>query len=671
MISPFRMNLKPEWLPALSNLASVTPGALCAWQGLESLPLPEEARQALLEEELLDPFGAPNHSLNTVINLLSAPSASLQLRINNSYKSFDYRVFFSGQEGESASLLQNGTELVLTAPARPNDLLTSLRQHTGESLLQPVSFSADLPLTEALALAALLDRYRDFTIHSIVEDSKMITPALSPVTVAEVVAGETHTPQWLTAVIRNAADLSSTPDEEHFAAALRSLSNRSLVTLAPGGAGYILLDSVTPLAEHLLLIDNYIQMFARRANLDGDVNQVAFIFLQSGVSNLLRVEMTAGLVRLESISAATLLDQVEHYLTHPDALPLPPSRPVIWKLALVSGGTITQEYDLTGPVKIGRGSDCEVRISDPRSSRHHAIIRLVEDGYEVNDLGSTNGTYLNHIQLLNPTRLQDGDLIRIGETYLKVIGSRSASATAPTPRRLAAEPPSTPVVEVDAEADAAPVAPGDEPEPEPSNIELPAWLRIPPGEMPEVNEVEQEVPQEIPEIEPEPPIEPLAWLHSAEEAQAMAEPPAPGELLAAPPADLEPPLEEVDGELVTSISPEPAVDEPILGETRATLAKPETNSPSEPPDEPFDEPITGETRENRHRSQPYPANLRALRQLQPAFGSFLRRLRLPIARLISDTDRFGCKTKSIGFFAYFTKTCTFCKELIYKNMYFL
>jgi ribosomal protein L40E len=601
MISPFRMNLKPEWLPALSNLATLAPGVLCAWQGLDSPPLPEDARQVLLGEELFDPSGAATPSLLTVINLLSAPSASLQLQLNNSDKSFDYRVFFSMLEGESASLLQNGNGLVLTAPARPNDLLTSLRQHTGDSQLQPVSFSADLPLTEALALAALLDRYRDFIIHSIVKDSKMITPTLSPVAVAEVVAGETHTPQWMTAVIRNAAGLSTTPDEEHFAAALGSLSNRSLVTLTTSGEGYALPESVTPLAEHLLLIDNYVQMTARRANLDGDINQASFIFLQSGVSNLMRIEMTAGLVRLESISAATLLDQVEYYLTRPDALPLPPPRPVIWKLALVSGGTITQEYELMGPVKIGRGSDCEIQIADPRSSRHQAIIRLVEGGYEVQDLGSTNGTYLNHIQLLSPTRLQDGDLIRIGETYLKVIGSRSASATAPTPRRLPAEPqPSVPdKAEVEIGSKAEPLGLAEEPQLELSNIELPAWLRTPPGEMPENLAEEPEAEAQLETPESEPPVEPLAWLHTAEEAQAVAEPPAPDELLAAPPADLEPPLEEIEGELPTSISPEPAAEEPILGETRPTLAEPEPDAPVEPvepTEEPLDEPITGETR---------------------------------------------------------------------------
>ena len=607
MISPFRMNLKPEWLPALSNLATLAPGALCAWQEQDTPPLLEDARQALLEEELLDPSGAPNPGLISVINLLSAPSASLHLELNNLNKSFDYRLFFSRQEGESASLMQNGNGLILTVPARPNDLISSLRQHTGDSLLQPVSFLVDLPLTEALALAALLDRNRYSTILSMVEESKMVTPALSPVAVAEMVAGETHTPQWLTAVIRNAAGLSSTPDEEHFAAALRSLSNRGLVTLDPGGEGYMLLDAVSSLAEHLLLIDNHLQMIAKRANPDGDINQASFIFLQSGVSNLLRIELSTGLVRLESIPAATLLDQVEHYLTHPDALPMPPPHPVIWKLALVSGGTTTQEYELTGPVKIGRGSDCEIQIADPRSSRHQAIIRLVEGGYEVNDLGSTNGTYLNHIQLLRPTRLQDGDLIRIGETYLKVIGNRSASATAPTPRPQPVTPPIVPdATEVEAEPEAASIAPVDEPQPDPSNIELPAWLHTPPGEMTEnlAEEPEAEVQLETPESEP--PVEPLAWLHTAEEAQAEAESPTPNELLAAPPADLESPLEEAESELPSIIPPEPLVEEPILGETHPILAEPEPDAPVEPTEEPLDEPITGETRKiatGRSRTQ--------------------------------------------------------------------
>ncbi len=600
MISPFRLKLNPEWLPCLSNLASVAPGALCAWQGLEFLPLPEDARKALLEEELLDPSGAPTPGLISVINLLSAPSASLQLHLINSYKSFDYRVFFSGQEGESASLLQNGNGLVLTVPARPNDLISSLRQHTGDSQLQPVSFSVDLPLTEALALAALLDRCRYSELLSILEDSRMATPALSPMAVAEVVAGETHSPQWLTAVIRYSAGLSSTPDEEHFSAALRSLSNRGLVTPDLGGEGYILLDSAITLAQHLLLIDNQVQMIARRANPDGDINQASFGILQSGVRNLLRVEMTAGLVRLESISAATLLDQVEHYLTRPDALPMPPPHPVIWKLALVSGGTTTKEYELTGPVKIGRGSDCEIQIADPRSSRHQAIIRLVEGGYEVQDLGSTNGTYLNHIQLLSPTRLQDGDLIRIGETYLKVIGSSHTAATVPTPRPPAEEAPAISAAPVEAE-----IPPGtelvegpeskveaEEPQNEAPAFELPAWLHTPPSETIQLPEEEAETASANDAPEPEP----LAWLQTARQAQELAEPPAPGELLAAPPADLGLPLDEVEVELPASISPELAIKEPILGETHPILAEPETSSPSELPDGSFDEPITGETR---------------------------------------------------------------------------
>ena len=76
----------------------------------------------------------------------------------------------------------------------------------------------------------------------------------------------------------------------------------------------------------------------------------------------------------------------------------------------------------------------------------------------------------------------------------------------------------------------------------------------------------------------------------------MAEPPAADELLAAAPADLEPPLEEVEGEIPASSSLEPVAEEPILGETRPSLAEPEPEAPVGPTEEPLDEPITGEAR---------------------------------------------------------------------------
>ena len=63
---------------------------------------------------------------------------------------------------------------------------------------------------------------------------------------------------------------------------------------------------------------------------------------------------------------------------------------------------------------LGRG-DVEIRLDDPFASAHHA--RISREGHVVviEDLGSTNGTYLNEEQLNGPQPLHSGDRIRIGD----------------------------------------------------------------------------------------------------------------------------------------------------------------------------------------------------------------------------------------------------------------
>jgi pSer/pThr/pTyr-binding forkhead associated (FHA) protein len=63
---------------------------------------------------------------------------------------------------------------------------------------------------------------------------------------------------------------------------------------------------------------------------------------------------------------------------------------------------------------LGRG-DVEIRLDDPFASAHHA--RVSREGHVVviEDLGSTNGTYLNEQQLNGPQPLHPGDRIRIGD----------------------------------------------------------------------------------------------------------------------------------------------------------------------------------------------------------------------------------------------------------------
>jgi pSer/pThr/pTyr-binding forkhead associated (FHA) protein len=73
-------------------------------------------------------------------------------------------------------------------------------------------------------------------------------------------------------------------------------------------------------------------------------------------------------------------------------------------------------YDLEGDIVLGRGDRAEIRLEDPFASARHA--RVYEQGniVVIEDLDSTNGTYLNEELLQTPRPLHPGDRVRIGES---------------------------------------------------------------------------------------------------------------------------------------------------------------------------------------------------------------------------------------------------------------
>ena len=80
------------------------------------------------------------------------------------------------------------------------------------------------------------------------------------------------------------------------------------------------------------------------------------------------------------------------------------------------GHTPGMEYDIGEGAVMGRGDQAEIRLEDPFASSSHA--RLLRQGpvMVIEDLGSTNGTYLNEELLTGPQPLHPGDRIRIGDS---------------------------------------------------------------------------------------------------------------------------------------------------------------------------------------------------------------------------------------------------------------
>ena len=68
---------------------------------------------------------------------------------------------------------------------------------------------------------------------------------------------------------------------------------------------------------------------------------------------------------------------------------------------------------------VGRHPDCDVVLSDPKVSRRHAELRPVVGGYDLVDLGSSNGTRVGSDEVTRH-RLEDGDEVEVGTTTLKL-----------------------------------------------------------------------------------------------------------------------------------------------------------------------------------------------------------------------------------------------------------
>jgi pSer/pThr/pTyr-binding forkhead associated (FHA) protein len=79
------------------------------------------------------------------------------------------------------------------------------------------------------------------------------------------------------------------------------------------------------------------------------------------------------------------------------------------------------ERDLdSSPVTIGRAPENDLALdADEFASVQHARIEPRRDGVWLEDLGSTNGTFLNGVKLTQPRKLSSGDVIRVGETDLR------------------------------------------------------------------------------------------------------------------------------------------------------------------------------------------------------------------------------------------------------------
>jgi predicted component of type VI protein secretion system len=113
-----------------------------------------------------------------------------------------------------------------------------------------------------------------------------------------------------------------------------------------------------------------------------------------------------------------------------------------YQVVMTKGPAPGKFFNLSGPnVTIGRDINADIVINIPEVSRRHAQFRLEGGVYLLEDLGSTNGTFVDGQRLTMPHRMRDGETITLGEAVTLMFrssGPADPNATVAVPSNQAA-----------------------------------------------------------------------------------------------------------------------------------------------------------------------------------------------------------------------------------------
>src|SRR5918999_910537 len=111
-------------------------------------------------------------------------------------------------------------------------------------------------------------------------------------------------------------------------------------------------------------------------------------------------------------------------------------------LVVRGGPSAGERIEVAGETELGRASSPGLQ-EDAEISRQHALVRSGDAGLEIEDAGSSNGTFVNEERITGARKLSHGDRVRIGQTILEVDAAAAPPGMAAGPG-VAAAPPAAP-----------------------------------------------------------------------------------------------------------------------------------------------------------------------------------------------------------------------------------
>ena len=92
-----------------------------------------------------------------------------------------------------------------------------------------------------------------------------------------------------------------------------------------------------------------------------------------------------------------------------------------WKLQAITGEFTGQEIIVDHDLLVGRGQDADLVLQAAEVSRKHAALVLKDDQLWVQDLNSSNGTFVNDLRIEQDVQLQEGDIVQFAGLKFSVL----------------------------------------------------------------------------------------------------------------------------------------------------------------------------------------------------------------------------------------------------------
>ena len=156
------------------------------------------------------------------------------------------------------------------------------------------------------------------------------------------------------------------------------------------------------------------------------MSELAILLIRLGVLALIWLFVFAALrvIRLDVFGPRVPKAARKQATPTPKAVATPkPSKGKLPKHLVITAGSLqgqSIELEENAPVTIGRAPESTLVLTDDYASTHHARLVPRDGQWLIEDLGSTNGTYLDKEKVTRPTPVAPGAKVRIGKTVLEL-----------------------------------------------------------------------------------------------------------------------------------------------------------------------------------------------------------------------------------------------------------